>query len=100
MEQVMQQCVIMTGISMMLLLFALSLDSLHMVNDTSFKVFARQSLFLSGAIPISNGVFGDDLESAVLYSVNCSGNETELLHCSFSESGVCSAHSAGVICQG
>ena len=54
----------------------------------------------SGAIAVSSGVFGDDIESAVLFSVNCSGRESELSECELSESGVCPEHSAAVICQG
>ena len=45
-------------------------------------------------------MFGDDIESAVLFSVNCSGSESELSECEVSESGVCPEHSAAVICQG
>ena len=49
---------------------------------------------------MSSGVFGDDTASAVLYSVDCLGNETDILNCSLSHSGACSEHSAAVICQG
>ena len=49
---------------------------------------------------MSSGVFGDDIESATLFSVNCSGSESELSECEVSESGVCAEHSAAVICQG
>ena len=49
---------------------------------------------------MSSGVFGDDIESAVLYSVDCAGDETGILGCSLSESGTCSEHSASVLCQG
>ena len=51
---------------------------------------------------MSSGVFGDDTESTVVNSVTCSGNETEVLKCSHSTSatGMCSEHSAAVICQG
>ena len=55
---------------------------------------------LSGAIAVSSGVFGDDIDSAVLYSVECVGNETGILNCSVSDSGTCSDHNAAVICQG
>ena len=58
------------------------------------------SFAIPGAIPVSSGAFGDDTDSAVLYGVQCSGNETEILNCSFSNSGVCSGHSGSVICQG
>ena len=35
-----------------------------------------------------------------LYSVNCSGNESTLLNCSYSTTGSCySIHDAGLICQ-
>ena len=54
---------------------------------------------LPGAMAESSGAFGDDIGSAVLYSVECSGNETEILSCSLSYSGTCSQHSGGVICQ-
>ena len=49
---------------------------------------------------MSSGAFGDDLQSTVLYEVNCAGNETEILSCSPSFSGTCTEHSAAVICQG
>ena len=49
---------------------------------------------------MSSGVFGDDIESTVLFSVNCSGSESELSECEVSESGVCPEHSDAVICQG
>ena len=45
-------------------------------------------------------MFGDDLESAVVYGVDCAGNETGFLNCTLSLSGTCSEHSAAVICQG
>ena len=59
-------------------------------------------LFFSGALSISSGAFGDDTVSTVVQSVNCYGNETEMLNCSFSTSDVemCLEHSAAVICQG
>ena len=54
-----------------------------------------------GAIPVATGVFGDDIESTVLYDVDCSGNETGLGSCVLSFSGTCShEHNVGVICQG
>jgi deleted-in-malignant-brain-tumors protein 1 len=53
-----------------------------------------------GAIALSSGAFEDDIGSTVLYSVECSGNETELLTCSYSLSGLCTEHNAAVICQG
>ena len=56
-------------------------------------------LFL-GAISLSSGVFGDDLESTAFYSVECSGNEVEIQNCSYSTTGTCTEHSAAVICQG
>ena len=51
---------------------------------------------------MSSGVFGDNTESTVVNSVTCSGNETEILNCSHSNSdtGTCSEHNAAVICQG
>ena len=52
-----------------------------------------------GAIAVSSGVFGDDLESAVLYNVGCDGNETGVLGCLVSDSGTCPDHNAAVICQ-
>ena len=55
--------------------------------------------FFIGAIALSSGLFGDDIEFAVLYSIDCSGNETGVLNCSFSQTGTC-GHSAAVVCQG
>ena len=49
---------------------------------------------------MSSGVFGDDIESSVLYEVDCAGNETEILNCLFSTTGFLSEHSASVICKG
>ena len=50
---------------------------------------------------MSSGLFGDDIESAVLYSIGCSGNETGLINCTLSDSGTChNEHSAAVVCQG
>ena len=51
---------------------------------------------------MATGAFGDDTESSVLFSVQCFGNETEIMDCTHStnESGVCSSHSAAVVCQG
>ena len=51
---------------------------------------------------MATGVFGDDTESSVLFSVQCTGNETEIMDCAISTngSGTCSDHSAAVICQG
>ena len=49
---------------------------------------------------MSSGLFGDDVESAVLYSIHCAGNETGVMNCSFSHSGTCPQHSAAVVCQG
>ena len=56
----------------------------------------------SGALPISSGAFGDDTLSTILRSVNCHGNESGVLSCSYSTAnpGTCSEHSAAVICQG
>ena len=48
---------------------------------------------------MSSGVFGDDIDSAVIYGVDCSGNETSILRCSLSTLGLHSEHSASVICQ-
>ena len=49
---------------------------------------------------MSSGAFGDEIESAILYDINCFGNETGVLNCSLSHSGTCPEHSAAVICQG
>ena len=51
---------------------------------------------------MDTGVFGDDTGSSVLFSVQCSGTETEIMDCAHSTngSGSCSDHSAAVICQG
>ena len=51
---------------------------------------------------MDTGVFGDDTGSSVLFSVQCSGNETEIFDCAIStnSSGTCFYHSAAVICQG
>ena len=51
---------------------------------------------------MDTGVFGDDTESSVLFSVQCAGNETEIMDCAHSTNGsnICSHHSAAVICQG
>ena len=53
-------------------------------------------------MPISSGAFGDDTVSTIVQSVNCYGNETGVLNCSYSsaDSGTCLEHSAAVICQG
>ena len=48
---------------------------------------------------MSSGVFGDDIESSLLYGVDCFGNETDILSCSLSTIGVTAQHSASVICQ-
>ena len=57
-------------------------------------------LCFSGAIALSSGVFGDDLDFTLLHNVDCSGNEKELLNCSVSYTGLCTEHNAAVICQG
>ena len=51
---------------------------------------------------ISSGAFGDDTASTVVRNVNCYGNETGVLSCTYStdDPGICSEHSAAVICQG
>ena len=49
---------------------------------------------------MSSGVFGDDTDSSVLFGVDCSGNETEILSCSSSDYGDVADHSASVMCQG
>ena len=49
---------------------------------------------------MSSGVFGDDIDSSVLYEVDCLGDETEVLSCSYSSLGDHSEHSASVLCQG
>ena len=61
-------------------------------------IFMKTSV--SGAIAISSGVFGDDLDSTVLYSVECTGNEAGVLSCPSSYSGTCTEHNAAVVCQG
>ena len=45
-------------------------------------------------------MFGDDIDSSVLYEVDCFENETEILTCSYSSLGDHSEHSASVLCQG
>ena len=57
-------------------------------------------LIFSGALPISSGAFGDDTVSTVIQSVNCYGNETEVLNCPTADLGTCTEHSASVMCQG
>ena len=67
------------------------------------REFSTLVLFIfSGAQPVSNGAFGDDTVSTVIKSVNCYGNESGVLNCSYSTDapGTCSEHSAAVICQG
>ena len=50
---------------------------------------------------MTTGIFGDDIESSVVYGVDCAGNETGVGSCSLSFSGTCSLdHNVGVICQG
>ena len=49
---------------------------------------------------MSSGVFGDEIESTVLYEVDCFGNETNIFNCSLSTFGLQSEHSASVLCQG
>ena len=49
---------------------------------------------------MSSGVFEDDIDSTVVYDVNCSGIERNVLSCSLSYFGEYSEHSASVICQG
>ena len=48
---------------------------------------------------MTNGVFEGEVHSAVLYTVDCSGNETYVMNCSLSFSGNCSDDTVGVICQ-
>ena len=87
--------------SLPLLLSALSLGSHILVNI--ILLFSNLPCILTtspGAIPVSSGAFGDDIESAVLYDIDCLGNETGVLNCSLSHSGTCPEHSAAVICQG
>ncbi|CAI8040121.1 Fibrillin-1, partial [Geodia barretti] len=69
-------------------------------NEDASVVCSQLGFSYYGAIASSTGVFEDDIESTVLYSVECSGNETELLTCSYSLSGLCTEHNAAVICQG
>ena len=49
---------------------------------------------------MATGAFGDDTGSGVLFSVDCTGNETEIMDCSFSLNGIYSHHSSAVVCQG
>ena len=51
---------------------------------------------------MSSGAFEDDTVTTVIQSINCYGNETQMLNCFYSTSGLetCSEHSAAVICQG
>ena len=49
---------------------------------------------------MATGAFGDDTGSSVLFSVECTGNETEIMDCSFSLNGTYSHHSSAVVCQG
>ena len=49
---------------------------------------------------MSSGVFEDDIDSSVVYDVNCSGIERDVLSCSLSYFGEYSEHSASVVCQG
>ena len=51
---------------------------------------------------MTTGIFGDDTGSSVLFSVQCAGNETEIMDCAHStnRSEICSLHSAAVVCQG
>ena len=60
------------------------------------------SFCIKGAFPVATGAFGDDTESSVLFSVQCSGNENEIMDCTHSTngSGMCLYHSAAVVCQG
>ena len=69
-------------------------------NQSPAVRFSFVFLSLSGAIAVSSGVFGDDIESSVLYEVDCSGYETDIFGCYSSISGLHSEHSASVICQG
>ena len=64
------------------------------------KYIGITSTMKIGAIGLSSGLFGDEIESVVLHDVDCSGDEIELLSCSLSYTGSCSGHSAAVICQG
>ena len=113
MKVVLDQSVVISGIIKMLQLSASNWDSQTTVSlIPTFMTTTHEShlesvpqydiircLFL-GAIPLSSGVFGDDLESTTLHSVECSGNETEIQNCSYSTTGTCTEHSAAVICQG
>ena len=73
-----------------------------MVLDSVLHRHVLISTFLKGAFPVATGIFGDDTESSVLFSVQCTGNETEIMDCAFSINGseICYHHSAAVICQG
>ena len=102
-EKVTGLYVMTTGTVKTLLLSAHNLDFHDMVSLRVYDYFYLLSisfmLLFAGAIALSSGLFGDDIESAVLYSVDCSGNESEVLNCSFSLTGTC-GHSAAVVCQG
>lgn len=52
---------------------------------------------------MSTGAFGDDKASTLIHSVNCTGDESKLLDCTYdvtADPETCTDHSASVICQG
>ena len=53
-----------------------------------------------GAIAVSSGVFGDDIESTVLKNVDCYGNESEIQNCLLYDYETYPDHNAAVVCQG
>ena len=83
-------------------LSALNLDSLHLVCAVyNIQLWSVLYILSTGSVAVSSGVFGDDVESSVLFSVECSGDERGILSCLISQSGTCTqGHSSAVICQG
>ena len=65
-----------------------------------FKLFLFFALYMIGAIA-KPSYFGEAWLPHNLYSVNCTGNESALLNCSYATTGACyTREDAGVICQG
>ena len=60
----------------------------------------------TGAVPTGGGLFSGESMSVVIGSVNCFGNETDILQCSYLTDGLEEVSScdpsqvAGVVCQG
>ena len=60
----------------------------------------------TGAVPTGGGLFDGESISVVIGSVNCFGNETDILQCSYLTDGFEEVSScdpsqvAGVVCQG